>query len=73
MATAAVPQLFQGVDKSSFGYKLLAKTGWKEGEGLVGVQYVSWIAHAPQQVAQPTNSAPSLPCRAPSARESPST
>ena len=26
---------FQGVDKESAGYKLLASMGWKEGEGLV--------------------------------------
>ncbi|KAG2442104.1 hypothetical protein HYH02_009593 [Chlamydomonas schloesseri] len=31
---AAPPQLFQGVAKSSAGYKLLESMGWKEGEGL---------------------------------------
>ena len=36
MAQEAPPQLFQGVAKSSFGYKLLASLGWQEGQGLVG-------------------------------------
>eukprot|EP00198_Chlamydomonas_reinhardtii_P003111 XP_001692447.1 predicted protein [Chlamydomonas reinhardtii] len=31
---AVPPQLFQGVAKSSAGYKLLESMGWKEGEGL---------------------------------------
>jgi len=36
MASAsALPNLYQGVDKQSFGYKLLANFGWKEGQGLV--------------------------------------
>lgn len=37
MAAAGVPPpvLFQGIDKGSFGYKLLAAQGWREGEGLV--------------------------------------
>lgn len=34
-APPAPPVLFQGVDKSSFGYKLLAASGWQEGQGLV--------------------------------------
>jgi hypothetical protein len=29
------PILFQGVDKSSTAFRLLASMGWKEGEGLV--------------------------------------
>uniref|UniRef100_A0A7S0YMG4 G-patch domain-containing protein n=1 Tax=Polytomella parva TaxID=51329 RepID=A0A7S0YMG4_9CHLO len=32
--TSTIPTLFQGVDKGSAGYKLLAMMGWKEGEGL---------------------------------------
>lgn len=36
MATpTALPKLYQGVDKGSFGYKLLANLGWQEGQGLV--------------------------------------
>eukprot|EP00775_Hariotina_reticulata_P012820 gene12820-12947_t len=35
MASAsALPNLYQGVDKQSFGYKLLENFGWKEGQGL---------------------------------------
>jgi Pin2-interacting protein X1 len=36
-ATAAseLPKLYQGVQKQSFGYKMLATMGWKEGQGLV--------------------------------------
>jgi Pin2-interacting protein X1 len=33
-ATAPPKQRFQGVQKESAGYKLLASMGWKEGEGL---------------------------------------
>jgi hypothetical protein len=29
------PALFNGVDKDSTAYKLLASMGWREGEGLV--------------------------------------
>jgi hypothetical protein len=32
---AATGPLFQGVDKDSFAYKLLKKSGWEEGRGLV--------------------------------------
>lgn len=36
MASAStLPNLYQGVEKESFGYKLLANFGWKEGQGLV--------------------------------------
>lgn len=37
MTTAAseLPKLYQGVQKGSFGYKMLATMGWKEGQGLV--------------------------------------
>ena len=32
----AVPKVkYQGIDKSSAGYKLLAAMGWSEGQGLV--------------------------------------
>ncbi len=35
MAAATAPVTrYQGVDKQSSGYKLLAAMGWKEGEGL---------------------------------------
>lgn len=34
-AAAEVQPLYQGVDKSSFAYKLLHKMGWSEGQGLV--------------------------------------
>ncbi|KAG2496381.1 hypothetical protein HYH03_005609 [Edaphochlamys debaryana] len=35
MATTMAPTpLFQGVDKNSAGYKLLASMGWREGDGL---------------------------------------
>ncbi|WIA30876.1 hypothetical protein OEZ86_000931 [Tetradesmus obliquus] len=35
MASAStLPNLYQGVEKESFGYKLLANFGWKEGQGL---------------------------------------
>lgn len=42
MAAAEAQQAavrYQGVDKASFGYKLLANLGWREGEGLVRVFY----------------------------------
>jgi hypothetical protein len=29
------PALYNGVDKGSTAYKLLASMGWKEGDGLV--------------------------------------
>ncbi|KDD74979.1 hypothetical protein H632_c948p0 [Helicosporidium sp. ATCC 50920] len=31
---SSLPALYQGVDKASAGYKLLASMGWKEGDGL---------------------------------------
>lgn len=34
MAQAISIQHYQGVQKESAGYKLLASMGWKEGEGL---------------------------------------
>lgn len=34
-SAAALPNLYQGVEKGSFGYKMLATMGWKEGQGLV--------------------------------------
>ena len=33
----AQPVKYQGVDKQSSGYKLLAAMGWQEGKGLVGL------------------------------------
>ena len=33
----AQPVKYQGVDKESSGYKLLAAMGWQEGSGLVGL------------------------------------
>lgn len=36
-AAAALPNQYQGVNKASFGFKMLATMGWKEGQGLVSV------------------------------------
>jgi hypothetical protein len=36
-AASVLPNLYQGVDKASFGFKMLASLGWKEGQGLVRV------------------------------------
>jgi len=30
--------MYQGIEKDSMAYKLLASMGWKEGEGLVSIQ-----------------------------------
>lgn len=35
VAATAQPVKYQGVDKESSGYKLLAAMGWQEGSGLV--------------------------------------
>lgn len=51
-ANGSVPvgTLYQGVDKASAGYKLLASMGWKEGDGLVSAQFcvmaLLWFASA---------------------------
>lgn len=36
-AASELPKLYQGVQKQSFGYKMLATLGWKEGQGLVSL------------------------------------
>jgi hypothetical protein len=41
MGSVEGPIRYQGVDKASAGFKLLAAMGWKEGEGLVSpVRYI---------------------------------
>jgi len=38
---------YQGVQKHSSGFKLLASMGWKEGEGLVGCKLQTMHLSAP--------------------------
>lgn len=35
LPATALPNMYQGVQKESAGYKLLASMGWREGDGLV--------------------------------------
>ena len=44
MAAPDVKQLFQGVDKGSFAYRMLNKLGWSEGRGLVRARAQAWRA-----------------------------
>ena len=42
---------YQGVEKRSTGYKLLAAMGWKEGEGLVSLPFgfLPWLGPLEQR------------------------